>query len=287
MAIPTDYVFTPGACQKKDFYGVITAALLAAGWTNVSSLASSDYEVYTSTGNTGDKNLVLNLRKGSASYPAYDVTTAAYCQFSYRFPTSYTPGSAGVAGTFIRPDVWRDIYIAPIGANGTLPMDTTYNYKIYADKNKVIFTIEFPSGTNMAPMLHYVGLPDSLYCTETGSRGMIQAATNNGQLGNNVVLISDTPSGMGSNAACYSIPIICTLAPKNPNNGGKYVVSDIYYGSATEGTRGKLDGVVALPTGSVLTGDIITIGTYQYYVISSAAYNYNNFPSLALAIRIA
>lgn len=286
MAIPTDYVFTQGTCAKKDFYGVITAALLGAGWTNVASLASTDYEVYTSNGNTGDKALVLNLRKGSTATPANDISTTAYCQFSYRFPTSYTPGAVGVAGTFVRPDVWRDIYIAPVAAAGTLAMDTIYTYKIYADKSKVIFTIEFPGGTNYSPMVHYLGLPDSLYCNETGNRGMLQACTNNGQAIASNFVMADTPNGMGSVASCYSIPSICTLAPKNPNNAGKYVVSDIYYGNATEGTRGKLDGVVALPVANVLTGDIITIGTYQYYVLNSAVYNVNNFPSLALAVRI-
>jgi hypothetical protein len=285
MTIPTDYVFTPGTCAKKDFYGVITAALLAAGWTNVSSLASTDYEVYTSIGNTGDKELVLNLRKGSVATPANDVTTGNWCQFSYRLPTSYTPGASGVAGTFVRPDVWRDIYIAPVAAAGTLPMDTVYDYKIYADANKVIFSIQFPGGTGYSPILVYMGLPDSLYCTENGNRGMLVGTTVNCSTAAGNFMIADTPSGMGSASTCYIIPNICTLAPKNPNNAGKYVVSDIYYGSATEGTRGKLDGVVALPLVNVITGDIITIGTCQYYVLNCHSYGGNSFPSLALAIR--
>lgn len=287
MAIPTDYIFTQGTCAKKDFYGVITSALANAGWVNVSSLASTDYEVWTSTGNTGDKALVLNLRKGSVATPANDVTTTTYCQMSFRFPTSYTPGTAGVAGTFVRPDVWRDLYIAPTAAIGTLASDTTYTYKIYADKSKVIFSIEFPGATGYAPMLHYLGLPDSLYCTETGNKGMIYGATTNGATTAGYFLIADAPSGMGTVSTAYASLAICTLAPKNPNNAGRYVVSDVYYGSASEGTRGKLDGVVCLPTTNVLTGDIITIGTYQYYILNTSSTGNCNFPSNAVGIRIA
>jgi hypothetical protein len=287
MAIPTDYVFTPGTCAKKDFYGVLTAALITAGWTNVSSLATTDYEVYTSTGNTGDRSLVLNLRKGSTATPANDVSTTTYCQFSFRFPTMYTPGTSGVAGTFVRPDVWRDVYIAPVAAAGQLAMDTTYNYKIYADKNKIIFSIEFPPATGYAPIFVYLGLPDTLYCTETSNRGMVYVSTTNFGLTAANLLIADTPTGMGSLATCYVQPTICTLAPKNPNNSGKYTVSDIYYGSATEGVRGKLDGVVALPSTSVLTADIITVDTYQYYVLNCHVLGTNSFPSAAVAIRIA
>jgi hypothetical protein len=285
MAIPTDYVFTPGTCQKKDFYAVLTSALTTAGWVNVSSLASSDYEVWTSTGNTSDKALILNLRRGSTATPANDISTTAYCQFSYRLPSIYTPGAAGVAGTFVRPDVWRDVYIAPVGAAGTLAMDTTYTYKVYADKSKLMFSVEFPGATGYSPIFVHIGLPDTLYCTETGNRGVIVASTvNSGTTALNV-LAADSPTGMGSVTACYAVPTICTLAPKNPNNAGKYTVSDVYYGSATEGVRGKIDGVVALPSASVLTGDIITVGAQQYYVLNCNVTGTNSFASSAVAIR--
>jgi hypothetical protein len=288
MAIPTDYIFTPGTCLKKDFYGVLTAALLGAGWVNTSSLASSDYEVYTSTGNTGDKALILNLRPGSAGTPANSVVTTAYCQFSFRFPSTYVPGAAGVAGTFTNPDVWRDIFIAPVATVGQLAMDTTYNYKLYVDKSKIMFSIEFPPATGYSPMFVHLGMPDSTWCTETGNRGVFVAVSTQftaGTAGNAV--ITDTPTGMGSSTTRYGIPIFTTLAPKNPNSDNKYALSDLYYGSATEGTRGKIDGVLAMPDGSTITGDTITLGAHQYYALNCHVLGVKSFPSSALAIRLA
>lgn len=287
MPIPTDYIFTPGTCAKKDFYGVIVGALVAAGWTNVASLASTDYEVYTSNGNTGDKALVLNLRKGSLATPANDISTTNFCQMSYRMVTSYTPGAAGVAGTFVRPDSWRDMFIYPIALAGVLANDTVYNYKIYVDKSKVIFSLEFPPALNMLPMVTYLGAPDTQYCLEPGNRGILFASTANNTAAAANVLIADAPGGLGTLTTPEALPMICTLAPKNPNNAGKYTVSDIYYGSTTEGVRGKLDGVVAMPVANVLTGDNITIGSYTYYVLNCATLGVNGFPSLALAVRIA
>jgi hypothetical protein len=287
MGIPKDYIFTSGTCAKKNFYGVITTALTSAGWTNIASNPATDGDVFASPGNTGDKALLLNLRKGNAASNANDVTGTDYCQMSARLPSSYTPGSNGGTGTFIRAASWFDLYIAPVAGGGILSRDTIYNYKIYTDKSKVIVSVEFPSATNLNPILHYIGLPDSLYCTETASRGLIVASTGDSWTASGNVAIADTPSGMGSAAAPYSMPVICTLAPKNPNNDGKYIVSDIYYGSATEGIRGKLDGVVAIPMSNIATGDTITIGDYKYYVLVCHSIGYNNFPSLALGVRTA
>jgi hypothetical protein len=229
---------------------------------------------------------VLNLRKGSVATPANDVSTTAYCQFSFRYPTSYTPGAAGVAGTFVRPGVWRDVFIAPVAAAGTLAMDTTYSYKIYADKSKIMFGIEFPPATGYSPMFFHIGLPDSMWCTEGGNRGMLFGGTTSAVVTAKNFWIADTPAGMGSVADIYVEPCICTLAPKNPNNDGKYVVSDICYGSSTEGIRGQINGVIALPTDNIVTGDIVKDDGHTYYILNCHVLGTNSFQSPVVGVRI-
>lgn len=284
MAIPTDYIFQSGTVAKSGIFDLIVSKLVAAGWTSVASLASSDFTVLKSTGNTGDQALVLNLRDTNASN-ANSVKTTAYCTMSHRLQDTYTPGAAGVAGTFGRPaQVWSPIDIVPTTqTTGTLAMDTVVNYKVYADASKIILTMEYPFATNLGPMVIYMGLPDSLYCTEGASRGVITGTSANSTANN--IGVSNTPSGLGAVTAPYSLLTYATLSPKNPNNAGKYAVSHIYYGSATEGVRGKLDGIYALPLGNLVTGDTITIGAKKYYALVCQSQGGNSFQSLALAVR--
>lgn len=285
MAIPTDYIFTRGQVVKSGVFDLIVNSLIAAGWTNVSSLPSSDFVVLKSTGNTEDKNLVLNIRDTNTSN-ANSIKTTAYNTMSYRLQTSYTPGAAGVAGTFGRPALaWSALDIAPTAQNtATLPMDTMLTYSIYADNSKFILALEYPYATGYSPMLIYMGLPDSLYCLEDASGGTLFGTTVNGPTAN-AVAICNSPSGIGSVATPYNLTVYGTLSPKNPNNAGKYALSHLYYGSATEGPRGKLDGIYAMPAGNVVTGDIITLGTKKYYVLVCQVQGTNSFLSPVLAIR--
>lgn len=287
MAIPTDYIFTPGTCLKKDFYGVLKNALLSAGWINITSNYATDGDVLTSPGNTGDKALIINMRSANVKND-YDTATTAYCLMSIRFPTSYTPGAAGVAGTFVRPGGWQwmAIYPATNPANVQLAMDTIYNYKLYVDKSKLIFSIEFPLGLNTNPIFHYIGLPDSIYCDEAGNRGMVWGTTCYSQSATGNVLIADRPNGISSASDVYDIPLLCNLSAKNPNNSGKFGISDIYYGNSNDGVRGKLDGIFTFPSTGLLTGDTITIGSNVYYALICHQYYNNSFPSLGIAIRI-
>lgn len=54
------------------------------------------------------------------------------------------------------------------------------------------------------------------------------------------------------------------LPSKNPNADGIYVMSEIIYGSQSEGYRGRFDGVYALPAQNIVEGDIIKVGNDTY-----------------------
>lgn len=288
MAIPTDYIFTAGSCQKKDLYQLIIDKLTAAGWTNVSSLATSDYVVLTSPGNTEDKNLILNIRDiPAAGTAANTVKTSAYCQMSYRLQPSYTPGTAGAAGTFGRPALaWTDLYIVPVAASGQLAPDTIVNYKVYADANGIILTVEYPPATGYGPILIHMRQPDTVYMPENGNQGMLVAVTNGGTTAASA-MICDSPVGMGAVTAPYAVATAALLPMKNPNNAGKYFDSPVYYQTAAEGMRGKLDGIQCMPNLASLTGDNITIDGDTYYVLVCHTQGVTSFPSQVLLVRIA
>jgi hypothetical protein len=292
MPTPTDYIFIPGTCLKKDFYGVLTNALIGAGWTNVTSNYATDGDVFVSTGNNGDKSLIINLRKFN-TLGDNDVTTTVNAIMRIRFPTSYTPGEPGVSGTFVRTGAWRQFSLAPINSGGvalggTGALDMEYYYKIYVDKNKFIFSVEYPLATNLGPVLNYVGLPDSNYTDDNGNSGIVFASSTYAVVGTSLIPVADTPNGVGSSADIYALGLYTSLPAKVLNNDGSYAVSEVYYGSAVEGVRGKLDGVLLVNTTNIRTGIKLQLGSQVYYVLKceTSGYGANTFPVNTLAIRI-
>jgi hypothetical protein len=288
MAIPTNYIFTSGTCLKSELYDLIISKLIAAGWTQVSSNPTTDFDVLTSTGNSGDKALVLNLRPiPAAGTAANTVKTSIYCQMSIRLQTSYVPGTSGVAGTFGRPSLaWTDMYIVPVAASGTLPPDTTVNYKVYADASKIIMAIEFPSATSMSPLLFYLGAPDSAFVAEAGSSSTVFATTANATTAASL-LKCNTSDGIGSVAAPYAMALTAFSILKNPNNEGIYFQSGVYYQTATEGIRGMLDGVLNMPNMAAQTGNTITMDGKTYYQLVCHIIGSSSFPYPVLLVRTA
>lgn len=286
MPTPTDYVFQSATVAKNSLYQFIIDKMTAAGWTNVSSNPATDFVVMRSTGVNNDKNLIFQMRPGNAASNINPVTTTAYSQFSYRLPDSYIPGASGVAGTFGRSAlVWTDMYIIPAATGTQLPMDTVYTIKWYADAGKFIMSIEYPTATGYGPMLIYIGQPDSSYVSESNSNGMIVAVTANTATATSV-MIDNTSDGAGSVAAPYALATQSLFPAQNPNNANRYVFSDVYYGSATEGIRGKLDGIGCMLNTNVLTGDNIIVDTQTWYVLVCKTQGNTSFPSQALLVRI-
>ncbi|MBP2629901.1 MAG: hypothetical protein H6Q70_529 [Firmicutes bacterium] len=289
MATPTDYIFTTGTCTRGALYQLIIDKLTAAGWTNISSLSSSDYVVMQSTGNTGDKNLLLNLRDASAT-AINPTTTTDYCAMSYRLQDTYVPGAAGVAGVFGRPALaWTNLFLAPVAAvTTTLGKDTVCNYHVYADASKLILEIEYPSVTGLGPQVIYMGEPDTMFVSDSASRGVLVACSSNGTTASSAI-ICNTSDTVASVSSPYAIAVSALLPAGDPNVAGKTMVSSLYYGSASESFRGKLDGIkTAYYSGTnFLTGDTVTIGTQTYYVAITQTTNVTSFPSRAILLRTA
>lgn len=286
MAIPTSYIFNSGTCFKNEVYQLILDSLTNAGWEDVSSNPATDFVVLKSTGNTEDKDLILNIRPTNAS-AANAVTTTDYCVMSVRLQDSYAPGSSGAAGTFGRPSlVWTNLYLVPVTAlTGALGQDTVISYKVYADASKIILVLEYPNATGYSPVIIYLGLPDTLLAGDSANRGTVLAVSSQGTTASNLQ-VCNTSDGMASVTAPYSLKTYALLPEGDPNMGNKRMTSSIYYGSASEGFRGKLDGIKCMFYAAANTGDIVTVGVESYYVAVCQVQGSNSFPSRALLVRI-
>lgn len=284
MANP--YIFTSGTCAKKEVYTVIKNAMIAAGWVNISSNATTDFDVMMSQGKSGDKNLIIQMRSTNATN-INDTLSTDYCVGSYRLINTYTPGAPLTAGVVGRTaEAWNLLPMAPGLATETIAKDTIVTYRYFADANKVIFEIEYPVALAKNPVIIYIGIPDTTYCSEPASRGLLVGTTANANTANSVH-VTDVPGELASVTASAARGCICNVTYKNPNSAGKYLLAEIFYGNATEGVRGKLDGIYALPNQNVLNGDTIVIGSETYYVAICNSTGNNGFPSLALTFRIA
>lgn len=288
MAIPTDYIFTRGTVAKNGVFDLIVNALQNAGWESVASLPSTDGTVLKSTGNNGDKALIINIRDTNVA-GTNSVKTTNFNTMSYRLQDTYTPGASGVAGVFGRSSLsWSAMDIAPtVVTTGTLASDTTLTYSVYADKSKIILALEYPSATGYNPMLIYMGAPDSIWASDSLNRGCLFATTVNAQTASSIY-ISNTSDGMGAVTTPYALATYTQVPPGDPNMGNKRMTSSIYYGSASEGYRGKLDGIKCILNIKVNTGDTVTVGAESYYVLVCHAQGNTSFPSgIALLIRTA
>ncbi len=284
-----DYILTPGQCAKADLYKTLKNAMIAAGWTNISSLFSTDFDVMKSPGNDGTKNLLLQMRPTNTGN-ANSTETTDYSCWSCRLLDSYAPGATNQAGTIARAATsWYNMdWLSENYSQYQVSAGTILNYRLLVDKNKIIMVVYPPASlTGLNPVVFFIGLPDSAYCDEPDSRGFIIAKNwGNGSATN--VLVSNTPGGMSTVTAPYWLPSMSQLSPKNPNAAGVYCISEIFYGNTSEGPRGKIDGIFALPNTNILNGDILKIGDKQYQVLLNTVSGVvTSFPTTAIAIQIA
>lgn len=284
----SDYVFQSGSCKKADLYNTIISIMKAAGWEDLATLPSTEYNVMHSKGVNGNQDLYIQLRPvSSAGAVATDVRTTNLSQISYRMAGIYTPGATGVAGTFTRNTLaYTDLYIAPVAAGSAVVLsDSTLNYKYYADAGKLIMEVEYPSTLNLGSLVFYIGQPDTVKLPESTTDGLVVASTANVTAGN--LSICNTPDGVGDSALPYNMPTLAMLPLTNPNAAGVYFLSDVFYNSATEGVRGKLDGIKVMLNNKCLNGDNVTdVDGKKYYLAVCQAIGGNSFPSLAILFRI-
>lgn len=258
---------------KGQIYQRIKDLLVSAGWQNISSKPASDFDVFYSKGEAGDKELYFQIQDTNAT------ATSTGCYIGTRLINKYTPGSAGVAGVFDRPsEAWRLTYLF----NNVVAVDTPIVFSYHVNKDRIVFFPDTPLSLVNAGItgnIVYLGCP-ILFETETNSRGVVLAQTtynNTINSGHNYIVVTNPPyTDLGATEALLTYK----LTPSAEyNNADKRVISEIAYGNGVEGMRGKFDGFFALNGGNTRTGhgDILTDGVNTYKVVKIAYVTYVMF----------
>lgn len=288
-----DPIFQQATVTKGNFYSWLKSLLTSNGWTNVSSNPTTDYDVFTSAGTDGTRNLVIQMRDGDGGTTKLSATN--YTAIQMRQPKTYTPGVNGASGTFGYSSSWGVLEVIPSNT-----VTTSSNLTVYynCNANRCIVVVQPPTSISNTASVLWFGLPEqgNFYMQEPNSVGLVLANNNHSGIinGGGYVWASDNPVEYVP-ATGNSTPSVYTqLAPRNPNSAGNFLLSDIFYGDATVGLRGKLSGVYMLPNQGVSNLDTLTLGSSVYTVFilhtgSNGSYSgYDSFASSAvIAVRTA
>lgn len=270
----SDCLFTKETIKKSAVYTRLKSLLLAAGWTNISSNPVTDFDVFYSTGETGDKELVFQIREDhSGRY--FGSTTSQFLQVRSLY--SYIPGADGVAGTSPRSEnAWSILYCF----NGAIGPDADIDLYYHVNKNRIIFAMIPQVCTGLFGSLNFIGLSNESLVNEIKSDGLLFASTH-GDFSNSP-LITSRPKER--TAAPYGIGTIKIDQRREICADGRRLMYKIGYGDTYEGFRGIIDGVYAIKNDAedigylyLSHGDVLIgpDGTSKYLVLAFKDGRYN------------
>lgn len=252
----SDCIFTKESLTKSQIYNKIKTLLTTAGWANISSKPATDYDVFYSKGESGDKDLCFQLNDTD------NIGNSTNGRLHIRMIDTYVPGSAGTSGTFGRPSsAWYDIVVY----DGSTPLgpDAVFNLYYHINKNRIILVIEPPIACDSTPQFVFIGMSNESANDAKRNDDLIFAASFYTAVGWNQNILSNCPVGI-KQANPYLISTLIlnnwnTLPfPREYTGKEQRPMYKIGYGNASEGFRGFVDGVYGLITQGLGTYPIFT-----------------------------
>lgn len=251
-------IFKKEVVAKKNWYTRIKEIMIEAGWENISSRPSTDFDVLYSKGESGKTDMFIQLKEFDYT-STLSISSSTERTLYFRLPFSYTPGPPGQSGTFKRStgqESWRPILVA----FDLLDKETFFTIYFHCNKNRLILLNDFSRGLTKGT-IQMIGISDRSLA-EVEYSGPIVAATQ----------LYDIPSGVCASSrpgfirsSSYSLKVMMDIPPSFINLG---FMSEIAYGDANEGIRGYIDGVYALhPDTRVISGDFVEYNGDLYRVI--------------------
>lgn len=281
-------VFKEELILKKDIYNRMIELFKDAGWSDVSSKPSSDFNVLKSTGEDGDKELCFQIRATDINN-RNDVRETAYTNFSIRLIEKYVPRGFDQSGIIERSnEPWHNIRF--YRSNSNLNDHFLFYHHVDKDKGIFVFKKKFESSSTATSELFYIGLPKS-FITENKSSGVISFATY-GQVGsyysdryNNRIRITNHPTSPSRNS--YFMTPIYRIFSGTSSEINKIYLNKINYEDNVSGVRGEIEGIYAIPNSQFVDGDIVKAGNKKYKLFKNNNTYYSSLHhAVGFAIRI-
>ncbi|WP_342498302.1 hypothetical protein [Bacillus sp. FSL M8-0350] len=279
-------VFKKETIKKKNLYNRIISLLIGAGWTNVTSNPSTDFDVMYSTGESGKESIYFNIRPFGSAVTSPSASTnfssTDYAYFSFRLCKEYTPSTTPMSpGTFKRNEAWNIVFITTAA---TLNPETDLTLYYSVNRDRIIFAVAPPIILRSNASICYFGKP-TIY-GKTAKNVNCLYATSANPLTTGKALIDDQADY--PQAASY---LTSTFMSDNLTNiFGTMFISPIAFGDSLEGVRGYLDGLYAIKDTGLLDGDVyIDSITKKKYRVFNTYYTTNrttSFPSNYIGIEV-
>ncbi|MGX9721730.1 hypothetical protein [Bacillus pumilus] len=281
----SDTIFNKITVLKKDLYSKLKQIMLESGWQNISSRPSTDFDVMFSNGEDGKKEIYFQMRdvatNAANSSTTFSNSNSRY--FSMRLSGKYMPGSSGVSGTFEKSnDTWKLVlitYQSDISPNQ--PIELYYS----CNKDRLIFLTDYALSLALPATLNYIGVPIT-FADEHEWSSCVFASSSIGS--GRRLYVTDI-----KNDYSVTTPITCLtylgLSSKN-KIGDNILMSNVIYGSASEGLKGTIPEVFSFgSTDGLINGDLIKDEEKVYRVFETTPGTstvYSSFVSKFIAIRI-
>lgn len=265
-------IFKKETVTKATWYTRLKEIMIEAGWQNISSKPSVDYDVMYSAGESGDVPMYIQLIDHLGDLAT--MSTSIQRVLNTRLPGVYTPGKPGDPGTFTRStaaEPWRHILVLV----GKQDPNSIFNIYYHCNKNRVIVINEFPPGEEYYEIgpsygtIINIGISDRNIGENKLSAPIIAATQVNGITG---VRTSGHPSF--EYGASTTVNMLIDLPPSNPNPANKFFMSEIAYGGSAAGVdsvRGYIDGIYAIKDGPnvplELGDEVIDQNNIKYRII--------------------
>lgn len=283
----SNFIFTTEKVTKQNWFARIKQIMINAGWQNISSKPSVDYNVMFSTGESGDKSMVFQMKEFDGSSSANGVSNSTSRGVDLRLPKSYIPGVAGAAGTFERPSESWSLWLMAKNVGIEVRTELTIHY--HCNKNRLVLFTEYPSVVlDSKASFFFVGVSDRSGKAESNSSGPVIVATNFYSI--NGALATDNLAGTKTTA--FVNPFLSNLSPNGANAAGKLFMTEVAYGHTEDGVRGYIDGVYMLEKANttVISGDKLVDDQgreYRVIEVDTTLTSYNtSFKSPLLAFRV-
>lgn len=279
-----------GTCRAINLVDEVAGRLTLSGhWSEISSSRFSDGYVFKSLGDSGNDNIIVQIKADSTSN-----------RFTVGIASDYLPGTPGSAGVFTSP--FSDFhYIAEtgLGVNANVKWDLFYN------KTRIILVtlfdqIEVGFGQNWKNTLLYAGLLDRVNPTDRGCNTLIYGLNKTSTTSYDAIAKFVT---LKSSDARTLVTDHFTVAPilHKVKDSSAYCgeVNNFWTGKlgmynigtcdgATNSFRGWLDGIMCTSDTIASTfpaqdRDVVQYGGKNYMVVRP--YNYNSYASPTYTLK--
>jgi hypothetical protein len=285
---------------KNTLYEYIIEKFIDAGWTDIATQPTTEFNVLYSPGSKDDQNLYLQLRPwwNSGTDAAKNLDGSGNF-IGFRLVQGYTPSPSGpgAAGTFANNPAWQTARVFNAAVAAT---QTGIEVSCFVDLDRCIFVFRQPVGLGIqATNIFGFGIPDDFYGLQReGTRDMIAFGTdimNDAatpvSIGALKLLGANWPYGYTDSTTSPAYTVTIPYVNPNPNFAQKFVLSDNYYSigtAASQGIVGKLWGVKTIynVNPAIVDKDIIIDGEKKYQVIVNGTVTTNGFGTVTTAMRI-